>query len=127
MGLDMYAFSVPAGSNINVEGEEDGIERNRVMYWRKHNALHGWMEKLWREKTGDNEHDFNCVPLKLSAEDLDRLENDINQHELHPTEGFFFGSTDYDPDEYKVEDLRFIEDARLELSKGQDVYYDSWW
>ena len=38
MGLDMYAYEV------------SGDTKTEIMYWRKHNALHGWMESLWSTK-----------------------------------------------------------------------------
>jgi len=123
MGLDMYAYqrdpSAPADA-----------EPTQLAYWRKHNALHGWMERLWIEKgrpSGSGQTSFNCVPLELTGADLDRLEAAINARALEPTEGFFFGSSNYDVGEYAEEDLAFVAQARAALSQGLRVYYDSWW
>jgi len=68
---------------------------------------------------------FNTVPLELTAADLDKLETAINSNELPETEGFFFGSNA--DDEYKQDDLDFIDTARTALKTGKRVFYDSWW
>ena len=54
-----------------------------------------------------------------------QLETAINRGELPKTEGFFFG--DNADEEYKQQDIEFIVAAREAISKGYDVYYDSWW
>ena len=58
MGLDMYASRRPPVE----KGEE-------IAYWRKHNRLHGWMEELWREKTG-KEGRFNSEEVILELIDI---------------------------------------------------------
>lgn len=137
----MYAYAVVQG------GERDGKEEH-VAEWRKHNRLHGWMEDLWKDKgrpyngSLDDVEDnsmFNCIPVELTLEDLDQLEEDINAKVLPETGGFFFGDDSFDwggedgnkPKEgdyyYKMADLQFIEDARKAINKGKKVYYNSWW
>lgn len=122
MGLDQYAFSASSEEELT---KEDG-DRTEIAYWRKHPNLHGWMEQLYREK-GGTEESFNCVPVELTEEDLDRLENAINGEgdELPETSGFFFGSNSNE--HYKEHDLKFIEDARAAINEGRKVFYDSWW
>jgi hypothetical protein len=125
MGLDMYAFSVPASA---VKGDFDiNTEfKNEVQYWRKHNALHSWMENLYRAKGGDAES-FNCVPLLLTKEDLNALIEDAKGHKLQSATGFFWGSQyDYN-DEIANEDIDFAHKALAEIDRGNAVYYDSWW
>ena len=123
MGLDQFAYTV----NNNGEKEE-------IAYWRKHPNLQGWMENLWESKGRPNAHkdenqiglsEFNCVPVELTREDLDNLEEDITNNNLPLTGGFFFGenSDDY----YKEQDLEFIRKAREALDAGITVMYDSWW
>ena len=46
-------------------------------------------EKLYREK-GAAAVSFNCVRMMLTVPDLDRLEADIKENCLPPTEGFFY-------------------------------------
>lgn len=120
MGLDMYAYSVPQGEDVSAES----TERSQIAYWRKFNALHGWMEDLYREREGGT-NDFNCIPLQLTPEDLDRLELDLKKG-LTPRQGFFFGAQEIYPEDVEST-VDFIAHAREELANGKDVYYDSWW
>ena len=125
MGLDQFAFAIQSNGS-----------REEIAYWRKHPNLQGWMENLWESKGrpsfnqeenagGLGLSDFNCVPVELSYEDLDDLEDAIVNDSLPATNGFFFGS-DSD-DYYKRQDLEFIEKAREALDNGLTVCYDSWW
>ena len=114
MGLDAY------GKVRSPEGEV-----KEIAYWRKHNALHGWMEKLYRKKGGDKE--FNCVPVELNEADLEMLELVVVSAMLPETGGFFFGSDSRFCEHYKEITLSFIEEAREYLAKGWKVAYDSWW
>lgn len=130
MGLDQYAYRVrndAVVSDFDYTRETDGWENDKQFrYWRKNNALHGWMEKLYREKGGDKES-FNCVPVRLTLEDLERLENDILTDKLEPTDGFFFGALTYTTED-KESDLEFIEEAKdILLNTKNAVYYSSWW
>lgn len=93
-------------------------------YWRKFNALHGWMETLYFSKGGQNS-DFNCATLRLTEADLQLLENSID--ELTPVPGFFFGSMEPVTKEDKEEVKLFIEKAREAIKDGYAVIYDSWW
>lgn len=121
MGLDMYAMTTQEAppSPVDFKTREAG----EIAYWRKHPNLHGWMEQLYRAKGGTAEL-FNCVNVQLTAEDLDRLEHDINAGNLPHTEGFFFGESDGTecPD-----DLAFVASAREALAQGLTVFYTSWW
>ena len=131
MGLDMYAYRVGKEHVVNdfeFNSDQDGA--NDIAYWRKFNALHGWMERLYRERGGPKES-FNCAPLRLHLEDLDQLQRDIGENKLEPTEGFFFGDDSYSQDVWedynKDRDLKFIKDAREYLKDGYRILYSSWW
>lgn len=130
MGLDMYAFRVKAEDVIddfNVRDDSMGRKEplEELAYWRKHHDLHGWMERLYRAKGGTKES-FNCVPVRLSMEDLNLLESDVLNNRLPETQGFFFGTNP--PDEYSREqDMAFIMKAKIAITNGAAVYYDSWW
>lgn len=103
--------------------KEEGWVDTDFAYWRKFNALHGWMEDLYREKGGTSES-FNCNTLRLSEADIDRLEAEID--DLKPRSGFFWGSDEIYPED--LEDLKtFIAKARAALAEGKAVFYDSWW
>ena len=130
MGLDMYAFRVKAEDVIddfNVRDDSMGRKEplEELAYWRKHHDLHGWMEKLYRNKGGDKES-FNCVPVRLTEFDLDALQFDVLNHSLPETQGFFFGTNPPDLESLK-NDLEFIQKARDAIKEGDAVYYDSWW
>ena len=116
MGLDMYAFS-------KAKNEDDYTE---FFYWRKNNALHGWMENLAISRglveSGD---DFNCKKLQLSFEDIKQLRHDVKVG-LTPTNGFFFGTQEYS-DFQQEQDLLFCSKAINILMDKREVYYDSWW
>lgn len=124
MGLDMYAFASPSKPEKPVDFKRDE-NAEELFYWRKHPDLHGWMFALYREKGGEREpEEFNCVPVELTAEDLDRLESDLDKGSLPHTEGFFFGESQPEDIAYTRE---FISLARQALRDGKSVFYDSWW
>ena len=126
MGLDMYAFSVDvevARGGVTDVALGDGAEQ--ISYWRKFNALHGWMEDLYRLK-GGAKADFNCTTVRLTANDLDRLEMDTGNNKLVPVNGFFFGAQEIDSEDLEsVSD--FVKVARQALADGKAVFYDRWW
>ena len=124
MGLDMYAFAVPA-SSVKGNFEVDNEFKKELQYWRKHNALHSWMENLYRAKGGDKS--FNCISLLLTKEDLQVLIDDAKCSKLQSATGFFLGSQYNYNDEIANEDIEFAQKALVEIDKGYAVYYDSWW
>jgi hypothetical protein len=122
MGLDQYAY-------VSKNGKHDDDSRD-IAYWRKHNRLQGWMENKYIDDGGKEQ--FNCVAVELTVEDMEQLEVVINNRMLPETGGFFFGSdsySDYEDKEYgyKDDDLKFIDNARDELNKGNKVFYNCWW
>ncbi len=129
MGLDMYANRVAAEYAVDdfTIGESDGdtSHAEEIFYWRKHHDLHGWMERLYRAKGGDADS-FNCVYVRLTLEDLDRLEKDVLAFNLPQTTGFFFGNNPPDEDSV-LNDMKFISQAKTAIAMGDAVYYSSWW
>jgi hypothetical protein len=119
MGLDSSAYTTK------------GKDKEEIAYWRKHNALHGWMQNLWEERgcprQKKNDSSFNCVPLQLSAKHLDRLEQDIIGGNLPETQGFFFCADSRNDDYHKEKTLAFITTARQAIKDGKKVFYNSWW
>ena len=119
MGLDQFAFAVSNNGS-----------KEEIAYWRKHPNLQGWMENLWVSKGCPDAHEnspneFNCVPVELTYDDLNSLEDAVRGYGLPDTVGFFFGSNS--DDYYKEKDLEFISKAREALDNGLTVVYDSWW
>ena len=125
MGLDMYAYAVSKRDAIGEFEMAQDSEKEELQYWRKHHDLHGWMEKLYRSKGGDADS-FNCIPVELTVDDLDNLQQALLDDNLPRTSGFFFG--DNPPDlETMREDLMFVQKCRIAIKEGKVVYYDSWW
>ena len=121
MGLDMYAYTTERAPEQPVDFKaDDSLE---IHYWRKHPNLHGWMERLYRQKGGEDGA-FNCVNLQMTPEDLDALEADIKAGNLPPTGGFFFGASDGSETD---DDLQFVAKAREAIAAGLTVFYSSWW
>ena len=132
LGLDMSVYAVSA-NQVREEDKDKEVDfapyyeedPTEIWYWRKHPNLHGWMENLYRRKGGTIE-DFNGVPLKLTEHDLMRLEKEIKELTLPNTSGFFFGESS-DDDDAVEQYLRFVAEARMQLSLGNMVYYNSSW
>ncbi len=128
MGLDMYAFAVPAdiASAVQVDIKvPEHIKREELAYWRKFNHLHGWMRALYYEK-GGTDNDFNCNTVRLTTVDLDNLYQDLSGKGLQHIPGFFFGGPDIYPEDIES-CIIFIGKAKRAIAEGKAVFYDSWW
>lgn len=137
MGLDMYAYRINAGilndndqidlaGKIITDDQASNVGDHGFAYWRKFNALHGWMEQLYRSKGGTKE--FNCTQVRLMPDDIARLESMALAKALVPVAGFFFGDSDSPfNDKDKEEVLDFVKKAKEALAAGDAVVYDSWW
>lgn len=134
MGLDAYAYAVPTElvGDREVDLDVKDVEGyllggSQIAYWRKFNALHGWMSDLYFKK-GGKDPEFNCNTVRLMSEDLDELERAAIGKTLKPRSGFFFGDTslpfsDLDRDEV----LDFIANAHRAIGDNLAVVYDSFW
>ena len=133
----MYAYRIKAGVlspedqvDFNEKLSKDGKhlpEVTQLAYWRKFNALHGWMGRLYRSKGGTSP-DFNCDTVKLEQQDIEVLESLALAKALVPVAGFFFGdSTTPFSDEDREDVLKFVMQAKQVLADGDAVAYDSWW
>lgn len=128
MGLDMFVYAVYPEQCLSYDDLsyklKEGDKPEELFYWRKHHDLHGAMEQLYRQKGGTEE--FNCVPVRLTIQDLDNLANNIVENSLPQTTGLFFGNNPPDDESIK-KDLNFIQQARTAIENGKLVYYNSWW
>jgi hypothetical protein len=127
MGLDQFAYKTKVKPSKNVDFAEevyDDETSEEIHYWRKHPNIHGFMEKLYREKGGIDE--FNCRPMLLTQGDIDNLANIILDGKLPNTSGFYFGQSNGDESQEK-DDLEFCKKASEAITEGYTVYYDSWW
>ena len=136
MGLDMYAHSIKADltdKEVDIQYSDlfndvdaavlNGDINTEFAYWRKFNNLHGWMEKLYNSKGGEEE--FNCTNVYLSTEDLDRLLSEVET--LKPTAGFFFGANEAMTPEDISDVTDFVYRAKEEIIQGRHILYSSWW
>jgi hypothetical protein len=118
MGLDMYLYEKQV---------------HEVAYWRKANAIHGWIIN----HTGAVD---NCTPINLTKQDLINLRElcmkvlnngtpEYAEEMLPPSSGFFFGSTTID--EWYWQDLNDTV-AKLNTALSESVddamfeYQASW-
>lgn len=95
-------------------------------YWRKFNALHGWMRDLY-ERKGGKDPEFNCNTVRLMPEDVAELEQAAMSKTLAPVPGFFFGGQDEFSDEDRDDVLAFCAKCRVAFDSGKAVFYNSWW
>jgi len=109
----------------NDKAKTTGVFDPDFGYWRKFNALHGWMEQLYRSKGGQDE-DFNCCTVRIEPEDLDALMDLAERNKLEPTQGFFFGEQTIDEDDI-ASIFSFAYKAKAAFAKDMAVFYDSWW
>ena len=133
MGLDMFLYGVEYHSQY--DDEEDNNKSYYVMteeiYWRKANQIHKWFVE--NVQNGID----NCAMYYVSEESLYKLkelcekvlENSELAGELLPTtNGFFFGSTEYD--EFYYHDVKYTAEALDKLLKESKYdwykYQSSW-
>ena len=118
MGLDMYLYRKTI---------------DEVAYWRKANAIHGWI--ISNASAVDN-----CTPIHVSKMDLVQLRDNCQKvidegtletalELLPPASGFFFGSTEVDDWYWQdikdtLEKLNTIID---ETSDDQEFEYHASW
>ena len=113
MGLDQNAYI-----------KDENGQQESIQYWRKHNALDGWMEALWRTKGNDGS--WNCSELELTKADIERLEDVVKRDALPETSGFFYGADSRQSAYQKKETLKSIIEAKYLLDEGEKVFYSCW-
>lgn len=128
MGLDQWCYAcdsmdIPDGKRVDFDMPASSEE---IAYWRKHPNIHGWMERLYQERGGEDPN-FNCARVELTIDDLDNLEDSIRYRSLPHTVGFFFGESTGDSRETEY-DLDFVKRAKdLIINQDKRVFYTSWW
>ena len=139
MGLDMYLTAHRYISDVDVADVQLGkqiqsalnLTKHRVkgiridaMYWRKANAIHGWFVE--NVQGGED----NCMQYPVSRHDLEQLlticrmilaDRKLAEEYLPVTEGFFFGSYDYD--DWYFKDLEETEAALVSILEEFDEQY----
>ena len=124
MGLDMYAFSLPAdAARADVDFDHEPSDELHRHYWREHAYLHSWMENLYFEKGGAHA-EFNCNSVQLVAEDIDLLELAVRKSRLPDLASPQSGESQGD---HRKSDLEFIRKAREAFSLGRSMAYYGFW
>lgn len=133
MGLDMFLYGVEYHSKY--DEEEDNDKSYYIMteeiYWRKANQIHRWFVENVQNSVD------NCAMYYVSKESLYKLkelcEKVLEDKELAnlllPTSnGFFFGSIEYD--EWYFKDLEYTVEELNKLLKEEKYdwfkYQSSW-
>ena len=78
------------------------------------------MADLYHRRGGKG--DFNCVELKLTENDLQKLEAEYLS--LKEARGFFWGESRPEDNQSTAE---FLSLAYKALDDGYDIIYTSWW
>ena len=111
MGLDMYVKR-----KLRIQSEE-------IAYWRKENALQGWFE--------ENFNIENLGKVVLTEEIVDKLLKNLNEHNLEPTCGFFYGDCEKElKDEWFDEMIKEWESIKKQIQENGDkyeYYYTCWY
>ena len=124
MGLDQYAWAREREEEENAEGHE------HQFVWRKHAKLQEFMEQKFVEKTSLSAVELNCGQLELDVVDIAELERKMQTNQMPRSQGgIFYGHQiqDESEEEYKDQDIAFIEWAKAELEQGNKVIYSCWW
>lgn len=124
MGLDMYLERRLSKDEI--------CENENVFYWRKANQINAWFDK----NVGNGEIE-NCKNYTVTREQLEQLINDcetvLKDHStaaniLPTSQGFFFGTTDYD--DWYFKDLEDTAKGLKEILKNctdKEFIYSIWY
>ena len=108
-------------------------KQEQIAYWRKANQIRGWFQELLGEESN------GVCKGKVSKENIESLLNTCKQvladhslaEKLLPTtEGFFFGSYEYD--EYYFDQIKETVEICERVLKEFDfdtnyLIYDEWW
>ena len=106
----MYVFA-----KTNTEEDEE------ILYFRKFNALHGWLQN-YANMDADK---FNCHKLNIDKELLDKLRQDVLESKLENKSYFFWGSA-WSEDQIKEGVNRFILTCESAIKDGKQIYYFAW-
>ena len=133
MGLDQYGMiGCTTEKRVDDAGKEYTVKiADEDFYWRKHSRLQDFMEKLWVEKTGRPDIEFNCEDMVLTEADIDQLEKAVlTGYAENISEGGFFYGHQFQEDAVKKHieyDHQFVTAARQAMAEGTQVVYHCWW
>lgn len=128
--FDAIVGTLNIGSMVDDEDWNGMLVRVPVGYWRKANAIHGYIVQNHADGVDD------CRPVRLTRDDLAKLrdlaasglaDRDKAGEVLPPTPGFFFGT--YETDDWYFEDLKRTVEIldRVLASDRTDFTYEASW
>jgi hypothetical protein len=139
MGLDMYVYKTEI-NNLEINDNlmitkminKDFYKNEEFFYWRKHPALHNWMQNVYFDRGGEG--DFNGEPVLLDKDTLKKLKKDLVKRNLnYDAIGFFFGNSQNPNSQAFIpqlkKDLSFVISALKEIKENENTVfiYDSSW
>jgi len=110
MGLDQYV--------TNGQGDE-------LQYYCKFGELHNLLEAVYKKQGGIDE--FNCIDLQLTEEICDEVIESIQTRNMPDCDGFFFGSSNMEDEEYLEEALTHFKGFKEQIKEGETVIYSAWY
>ncbi len=128
MGLDQSVYAVKFCKEIPdfVSSEYcDSFLPVEFDYWGKFWSLQKWMENLYREK-GGTEKDFNNIHLRLTEQDIERLDHDSDSDDFYKNHSVH--RTLEQEIEIEYEHLKnFIKTAKENVNRDYLIYYYCSW
>jgi len=147
MGLDQYAGVMQEKKSEyfkNEDGSYDTWQSAGPFEWRKHARLQEFMNTLYMEKNNtehkweNREQEGKVYSYPISWNQIELVEDDINKLEEAINNGYsryfcdggFFWGHEFQEEsakEYKTQDEEFVKFAKIELGKGNKIYYECSW
>ena len=126
MGLDLYLYTQSKPDSRL--GEQ--LPRTEVAYFRKFNVLLNWVDMHVKEVKNCEDIILDKNTLQTLLQTLEQLTGKSCQREFSTTDGFFFGSTQYDT--YYWQDVGRLKKTLKKLLQETDferlvVYFHAWW
>ena len=115
MGLDMMMYGgAKYGNKYKVKGNEE------IAYWRKHPNLHGYIVNTFADGVDD------CRDIPLTKENIENIIQAVRDNKLPHTDGFFFGESRKEYDEYTLDLLSKVL-AKMIADPNYKVTYTASW
>jgi len=119
MGLDQYI-------------ERKVVKKEEVFYWRKFGELQNLMQAIYVRECKDNENfdpEFNCRELPLTIPICNEVIKAIKSRNLPDHQGFFFGRSNVEDDEYLNDAVKKFTAIKQELKDNPtaELVYYAWY
>lgn len=118
--MALRQYGIATKERIEQETDIYATGTETLCSWRDRLNLDSWFTKLYSQKGGVGQ-DLCSILVKLSVQDLDRLEQAIKQNDLSSIDDLFCHFNAYDSET----GLDFISTAKAKIKEGYTVYYYS--